>query len=600
MAGVPKPVSKRRRTRERVQWGVITALVLAAVALGGMFWQTTRSEVPVRRMVVPLEGGAVLASMGGGGVEISPDGKKLAYVARDSSDSEVRLWVRPMDSMSAIALPGTEDASFPFWSPDSRYLAFYTDDKLKKILATGGPSLTLCDAPSGRGGSWNQDDVIIFAPNFEGPLHRVAAAGGAATAISVLDTTRNDYTHRWPFFLPNGEDYLFFNRTLGDDGGEDDAICIGTLGEPNYRVLLRGKTNAIFAEGRLLFVREGVLMAQSFDPGKLATTGDAFPIAEGVAYVPGWSRGVFSSSQQGDLVYRRGEVQLGSRLRLYDVQGQRIGPVGDIVSQYGFSVSHDQTRVAVGILEQNNGHSDIWVRDLERNIRTRLTFATSVDMMPIWSPNDSLVAYTTRLDGKYSLSVKPASGAGVEQKIWSHDTIIYASDWSPDGRYIACTTSGVDVADIWIIPTDPTEDPFPFMQTPLGEYAPRFSPDGRWIAFGSDESSREEVYVAPFPGPGGKWQISTNEGDRPRWSPDGRRLFYLDNEDQICVVDIDGSGQGLSVGKMEVLFSVSAFRPSNIFEVMGDGERLLVNERLTNLDDSMIVVVQNWTRELID
>ena len=600
MAGVPKPVSKRRRKRERLQWGVITALVLATVALGGMFWQTTRTEIPVRRMVIPLEDGALFANFGGGGVEISPDGKKVAYVARDSSDSQVRLWVRPLDSMSAIALPGTDDASFPFWSPDSRYLAFYKDDTLKKVLATGGPSLTLCDAPSGRGGSWNSDGDIIFTPRFDGPLHRVAAAGGTATAISVLDTTRRDYTHRWPFFLPNGRDYLFFNRTLGDDGGESDAICVGTLDDPAYRVLLHGKSNAIFAEGRLLFVREGVLMAQSFDPGKLETTGDAFPIAEGVAYVPGWSRGVFSSSLQGDLVYRRGEVQSGSHLRLYDMQGHRVGPVGDVVSQYAFAVSHDQTRAAVGIIEQNNSNQDIWVRDLERGIRTRLTFAASTDMTPVWSPDDSLIAYATRLEGEHDLYVKPSSGAGAEQKIWSHEGVIYASDWSPDGKFIACMTGDSGVDDIWIIPTDPTADPFPFMQTPLGEWGARFSPDGRWIAFSSDESSREEVYVAPFPGPGGKWQISTNEGDRPRWSLDGRQLFYLDNEDQICVVDVDGSGQSLSVGKMEVLFPVAAFRPSNIFELMPDGKRILVNERLTDLDDSMIVVVQNWSRELVD
>ena len=600
MAGVPKPVSKRRRTRERVQWGVITALILATVALGGMFWQTTRTEVPVRRMVVPLEDGALFANMGGGGVEISPDGMKLAYVARDSSDSQVRLWVRPLDSMSAIALPGTDGATFPFWSPDSRYLAFYKDGKLKKVLATGGPALTLCDASSGRGGSWSSDDVIIFTPDFQGPLHRVAAAGGTATVASVLDTTRQDYTHRWASFLPNGRDYLFFNRTIGDDGGEEDAICVGTLDDTDYRVLLHGKSNAIFAEGRLLFVREGVLMAQSFDPGKLATTGEAFPIAEGVAYLPGWSRGVFSASLRGDLVYRRGEVQSGSRLRLYDVQGNLLGPVGDIASQYGFAVSHDQAKVAASLQEQNSGNSDIWVRDLERGIRTRLTFSTSVDMTPVWSPDDSLIAYTSRLDGQYELYVKPASGAGAEQKIWSHETIISATDWSPDGRYIACMTSKAGKQDIWIIPTDPTADPFLFMQTPLSEYGAHFSPDGRWIAFGSDESSREEVYVAPFPGPGGKWQISTSEGDRPRWSPDGRQLYYLDNEDRICVVDVDGSGQGLSVGKMEVLFPVAAFRPSNIFEVMGDGKRLLVNERLTDLDDSMIVVVQNWNRELVD
>jgi Tol biopolymer transport system component len=600
MAGVPKPVSKRRRTRERVQWGVMAALVLATVALGWLFWQTTQTDVPMRQLTIPLENGALLANAGGGSVEISPDGKKVAYVARDSSGSDERLWVRPLDSMSAIALPGTENARFPFWSPDSRYLAFFKDSKLKKVLATGGPALTLCDASEGRGGSWNQDDVIIFTPNFAGPLHRVSAAGGSSMAISVLDSTRQDYTHRWPCFLPNGRDYLFFNRTQGDDGGEEDAVCVGTLGESEYRVLVHGKSNAIFAEGRLLFIREGVLMAQPFDPGKLENVGDAFPIAEGVAFMPGWSRGVFSSSLQGDLVYRRGEVQVGSQLRLFDLRGNALGAVGDVASQFTFSVSHDQTRVATGLLEQNSGNTDIWIRDVERGIRTRFTFGESSDLTAVWSPNDSLVAYTARLAGEVTLLVKPASGAAAEQKLWTLEHTAYASDWSPDGKYIACTVDAPDGRDIWIVPTDPTAEPFPFMQTPLDEWDAKFSPDGRWIAYCSDESSREEVYVAPFPGPGGKWQISTREGDRPRWSPDGRRLFYLDNTDHICVVDVDGTAKSMNVGRMEQLFPVSAFRPGNIFQLMGDGERLLVNERLSEMEESMIVVVQNWSRGLVD
>jgi len=345
------------------------------------------------------------------------------------------------------------------------------------VLATGGPPLTLCDAVSGRGGSWNRDDVIIFTPNYGGPLHRVSAAGGVSTALSVLDSTRQDYTHRWPSFLPNGRDYLFFNRTEGDDGGEEDAICVGTLDETEYRVLFHGKSNAIFADGRLLFVREGVLMAQSFNPRMLETTGDAFPVAEGVAYVAMWSHGVFSSSLQGALVFRRGEVQSGSQLRLYDLKGNFLETVGDVASQYTISVSHDQTKVATGLVEGNRGHSDIWMRDLVRGIRTRFTFGESGDLTGAWSPNDSLIAYTSSLAGEATLYVKPANGAVAEQKLWTSEHVTYATDWSPDGKYIACTVRTPEGRDVWIIPTDPNEEPFRFMQTALNEWDAKFFPD---------------------------------------------------------------------------------------------------------------------------
>ncbi|MDX2473354.1 MAG: hypothetical protein QNL91_06550, partial [Candidatus Krumholzibacteria bacterium] len=271
-----------------------------------------------------------------------------------------------------------------------------------------------------------------------------------------------------------------------------------------------------------------------------------------------------------------------------------------VATQFTIAISHDQTRVATAILEQNSGNTDIWMRDLERGIRTRFTFNESADQTAVWSPNDSLVAYTARSGNGTTFFTKPANGAVAEQNLWSVEQPAYAQDWSPDGKFISCTVQGQDSRDIWIVPTDPSVEPFPFMQTALNERDAQFSPDGRWVAFCSDESGRDEVYVAPFPGPGGKWQISTREGDRPRWSPDGRRIFYLSNTDHICVVDVEGSGQSLNVGRMEELFSISAFRPGNVYELMGDGERLLVNERLTDLEASMIVVVQNWSQGLAD
>jgi len=597
--GIPAPVVKRKRARERVQWGVIAVLFLVAAAMGGLFWNSSRVEPAVVRSSLPIPDKAVLSNIGGGSIEISPDGSHLAFVARDSVGGELKLWVRRLDSMTSLALPGTEGAQFPFWSHDSRYLAFFANNKLMKILASGGPTLTLCNAQSGRGGTWNQDDVILFTPTYEDVIHRVPAAGGEPVAATVRDSTLGDYTHRWVHFLPNGRDFLFFARTQGDGGGEQDAICAASLDKPGFTRLLRTKSNPVFADGKLLFVRDGVLMAQPFDTGKLELDGDAVPITEGVAYVQGWSHGIFSASRGGRLVFRQGQVNSGSQMKIFDLNGEELETVGEQEFQTGFGVSHDNTRVAVTILDPSSSNYDIWIRDLQRGIRNRLTFHPDSDMTPVWSPDDSLIAYTSRRMEHPGLYLKAANGAGAEMLLWQVDNSILVTDWSADGRYIACTSMTPQGPDIMIVPVDPDQEPFPFMHTTnFGEWDPHFSPDGRWLAFTSDESTLEEVYVAPFPGPGGKWQVSQRQGDRPAWTADGRTIIYLDNEDRITSAAVDVAGSALRIGQVETLFSISGFRPSNIFCLMDGGKRILVNDRPLGGDDSLIVLVQNWSREI--
>ncbi len=597
--GIPAPVVKRRRTREKVQWGLIAALFLATTALGGLFWKSTLAKPEVVRTSLPIPPKAVLANLAGGSMEISPDGTKVAFVARDSVGGELKLWVRRLDSMTSLALPGTQGAQFPFWSHDSRYLAFFANNKLMKILATGGPTLTLCNAQSGRGGTWNQDNLILFTPTYEEVIHSVPAAGGDPVAVTVRDTTLDDYTHRWPHFLPNGRDFLFFARTLGDGGGEKDAICTASLDRPGFTRILRTKSNPVYAEGNLLFVRDGVLMAQPFDTGKLELVGDAIPVNEGVAYVQGWSHGVFSASTNGRLVFRQGQVNAGSLMKIYDINGDEMDTVGELEFQTGFSVSHDNTKVAVAILDQTSANFDIWIRDLERGIRNRLTFHPEDDGTPVWSPDDSLIAYSSRRKENPGLYIKAANGAGEERLLYQIDNNFLVADWSADGRYIACTSFKPQGDDILIVPLDQDQEPFHFMNTEgFGEWDPAFSPDGRWIAFTSDESTQEEVYVAPFPGPGGKWQVSQRQGDRPAWTGDGRTIIYLDNEDRITSASVDVTGSALRIGQVETMFSINGFRPSNIFCLMDGGKRILANERPLGGDDTLIVLVQNWSQDI--
>ena len=591
--GLPAPVAKKRKTREMGLGIVAVVLALAVAGLGFMTWQNGRVEIPVIQTNVMLEDMAVLDNMGGGAVVISPDGSKLAWVARDSMGAQRRLWVRRLDALTTLPLPGTEGAQFPFWSPDSRYLAFFAEGKLKKILATGGPALTLCDAAVGRSGAWNATGDILFTPTAEEVLHRVSSAGGEAEAVTVRDSTSEDFTHRWATFLPNGRDFLFFARTGGGSGSEKDAICVGSLDKPDVERLIPAKSNPLYAEGKILFVRDGILLAQDFDPDSWEVGEDAVPVAENVSYLSAWSKGVFSIDSRGNLVYRQGIVSSGSQVRQYDLEGNLLRDVGDLVLQYSATPSHDGTRAALNIQDQAQNNSDIWIHDLRRNIRTRLTFHEWADVSPVWSPDDSQIAWASRHPERPGIYVKASDGAGEERLVYETNNTIFIRDWSPDGKYLVGTENR-DSATIVVIPLHEGEEPFTFMDTPANEYQPQFSPDGRWLAFGSDETEKEQVYVAAFPQQGAKWQVSTQDGDRPCWSPDGAVIYYLDNTDFITAAEVDGSGDAFRIGAVRPLFEIRAFRPGPIYDVMPDGSSFLINERLTDMDMSRMILVQNW------
>jgi len=531
--------------------------------------------------------------------EIAPDGLRLAYVARDSTSDSPRIWVRSLAALTGIPLPGTDGAMFPFWSPDCRYIAYFADGKLKKVLATGGPSLTLCAASNGRGGSWNAADVILFTPTATDMIHRVPAAGGEPVVVTVPDSARGDFTHRWVHFLPDGRQFLFHVRTDNDVGGENDAVCLGSLDSPETPVLVRARSNAVYADGQVFFVREQTLMAMPFDAGAGRVTGDAIPVAEGISTMNNWSRGVFSAAPGGLLVYREGRVAAGSQLEIMGLDGSPRDRIGPPTTQYSPRVSPDGTRLAVEIEDVSSSSMDIWLWDLNRGIRTRLSFDPSVDRTPIWSPDgNELAFYSNRSSGR-GIYVRFADGTGhARLVVATSEGRVFPTDWSPDGQFISYTQVLGGNGDIWFVRADGSEPPQSFVESPFSEWDSRFSPDGRWLAITSEESGREEVYVTPFPGPGSKWQISTNEGDRPRWSSDGTLLYYLDNDDHLNVAEIDGSGAAFKVGEVRQLFELNPSRPGGIFDLFPDGERMIVNHRLGVSQLTRLVLVQNWPEEL--
>jgi serine/threonine protein kinase len=597
--GLPAVVSRKRKSREKSAWAIAILLLLTTIGLSYMVWQYMSETKQVTKSHIIAPENTEFSTFAGGSFTLSPDGQKLAFIAEDTTNNKTLLWVRPLNSLAALPLPGTEDAYLPFWSPDSRYVAFFQDGKLKKILATGGPTLSICDAQSGRNGDWNKDDIISFTPTFTDVIHKVSAAGGEAVPITTLDSTKGDVTHRYVRFLPDGNHFIFYARTGTGSVGDEDAICLGALDKEGFDRIIPAASTVDYADGHILYQREASLMAHPFDAGALELTGDAFPIAEKVSYVRNWSRSVFTVSDNGILVYRSGDINIGSQLFIRNREGQVIDSIGELEIQFTQSYSPDEGRIAVDIEDGSNSNNDIWIYDLNRKIKTRFTFDGADEFGPIWSPDGNKIAFRSdRVQGKKGLYVKNSSGVGELELLYETDKIFWPDDWHPDGSLILIETYEKETnGDIYAVPLN-NDEPYPVINSSFEEYEGIFSPDGRWIAYVSDETGTEQIYVTPFPGPGSKWQISIADGDRPQWSKTGKEIFFLDNEDQIMVAEVDGSDDSFRVGNVKPLFKVAASRPGSVFDITGDGQKFISNEAPITTSDSKVVIVKNWNLEL--
>jgi Tol biopolymer transport system component len=532
---------------------------------------------------------------GAGPVAVSPDGRQLAFVASESGGKK-GLWVRPLDSLLAKPLPGTADATYPFWSPDSRFVGFFADGKLKKIEVAGGPALSICDAPDARGGSWNRDGTVLFEPSFRDPIHRVSANGGKSVPLTKLDSSRNETTHRWPSFLPDGRRFLFFSGSHSTGAeSELDAIFVGSLEGEKPRLLVNARSNAAYAAGHLLFVRQKTLLAQRFDPKRLELTGESFPIVENVQDDPGFFSAVFSVSDQGTLAYQTASGSSGlSELTWVDRSGKKLDVLGDPADYFEPRISPDGRRVAIAIEDPG----DIWIYDLARRVRTRLTFSGSDDFAPTWSPDSTRVAFSSQRTGSGDIYAKTASGTGADELLSTSKIFKVPNSWSPDGRYIAYIVfqgAPGSKADLWLLSLADRKT-LPILQSPFDEVQAVFSPDGRWLAYASNESGRFEIYVQPFPGPGGKWQISTSGGIQPRWARGGKELFFVAPGGKIMSVEIQTSTI-VEAGTPRVLFSASLKNaPGPPYDVSSDGQRILLNRPIEEASSSPpITLIQNWT-----
>ena len=520
---------------------------------------------------------------------VSPDGTKVLFSASGY------LWIRFLNETAPKRLEGTQDAVFPFWSPDGRFIGFSADGKLKTMDISGAPPVALCDAPGLRGASWGADGTILFEPGPRTRIFRIAAAGGTAVPVTKLDPTQHT-THRWPFFLPDGKHFLYLASNHANPRGTSTEIYVASLDGQLNRPLVHSFGRAEYASGYLLYLRDATLMAQRFEPDKLKLTGDAIPIAENVTEgVSTWGA-VFSASQNGVLAYQAGGHTAQSELRWYDRQGRNLGALGSGI-YYGPRLSPDGTRLAADFGDPNR---DVWIFDLRRGVKTRFTF-DAVDAAPVWSPDGSRIAFSPLFGDTSDIIAKKSNGEGQNETLYAAQDTKIPTDWSPDGRFLLMDHNYSTLSEVDVLPLAGNRKPYPFAQSQFPERSGHFSPDGRWVAYTSRESGREEVYVAPFPGPGGKWEVSGAGGKMPRWRRDGRELYFFAEDDTLMVAEVEARSNKFEVRNVHPLFRANlapeALERSGSFDVAADGTRFIIN---ASSDEAQppITLVLNWPAEL--
>lgn len=568
----------------------------AAIVLGVLLFGRPQNPVQmVQSSILPPEN--CQFNFNEGPMALSPDGTRMAFVGT-AADGRTSLWVRPLSGLSAQALAGTEGASYPFWSPDGAYIGFFAGGALKKIAAAGGPAEKICDATSGRGGTWSREGVIVFAPGTTDVLYQVPAAGGVPKPVTALDPERKETDHRWPFFLPDGRHFLYLARAGYSGAGKTgNRICVGSLEGIAGDCPLTANSNVAYVPpGYVLFWREKILVAQPFDAGSRKVTGEAFPVAEDVRYRTGFSSAVFSASSNGTLAYHGGAGVGLSRLIWYDRQGRSLATVGEPGEYNRPALSHSGDRLAIDIADPQSGNPDIWIIDLVRGTRSRLTFDPADDFRPVWSPDDSRILFSSSRAGAGDLHLKAAAGTGGEEVFLETGGLNIPQSWSADGRFIAFNSAQPNSKtgiDVWVVSV-PDRKAEAFVQSQFMDGGGQFSPDGRWMAYVSWESGRQEIYVQPFPGPGGKWQISSGGGQYPKWRRDGREIVYVAPDSSVWAVEVR-AGATFEAGIPRRLFSVR-FNDLTAwpYDLSADGQRFLCVVSAEEGALGPATLVQNW------
>ena len=588
------PVSsleKKKKNRERLAWLTASALALMLIA-SVLWWRASKGTDQATYFSAPLPFAAR-------DVAVSPNGHTVAVVGHRESERSNVIWIYEPGSQEATTVANTEGASSPFWSTDGQSLGFFADGKLKKLNLAAGTVQVLCEAPNGRGGTWNKDGVIVFTPTgtLGVGLYRISSSGGTPTQINVPDKTLNEDSNRWPVFLPDGIHYLYSAVNLSGNRKELHSIYVGSLNSNEKRFVVKAKGNTAYAApGNLLFYREQTLFAQHFDTKNFEVTGEPVPIVTDVQFFPRISKAVFAASNTALLVAERNADSGASQVLWFDRKGQQIsvalnpGIYGNIMlAPNGRTLASDTTDPA----SQN---TNVWTYDLESRSAKRLTFDAAFDSLPIWSPDGGRIVFASNREHKFDLYLKDSNGANEEKVIAQGATDAFPTDWSRDGKYVIYQRG----TELWFV-TMPELRTTQFLKRTSSLKNARFSPDGKWIAYSSNESGRWEIYVTSFPEGHGRWQVSNSGGDQARWRSDGKELFYLSADSSIVAVPIK-TGADFDAGTPVVLFQANpremvATSEQFSYDVSSDGQKFLINTQIKTAMTPMSVIL-NWNDKL--
>jgi len=588
-----KAVAARRAVRwDRFVWGAVwgaAAGLVVAAAVAAYAWAARPAPAPAAIVRFDVDAGSPSPSS----LAVSPDGRQIA------ANSRAGLWIRALDRVDGRIVSGTAGAAYPFWSPDSRFVAFFADGKLKKTDAVGGSVQTLGDAPNGRGGTWNRDDVIVFAPRTDGALFRISASGGVAAPLTSLDRARDEVAHLYPWFLPDGQHFLYLAKNTNP---ANTALMVGSLGaRDTRRVQTTDRKAAFVPPDHLLFMRDNTLMTSTFDPVRFEVRGDPKPVAEQLENLPLTLAAAFSASDNGVLAFQGRSQQRA--LTWLDRAGRALSTVGPVAAYMNVALSPDQQRLAMD--REDSGGGDVFLVDLARGTSSRFTFDPARDGWPLWSRDGTRVVFSSARDGGiWNLYQRPANGSSPEEALLRSSGDKLSCCWSRDDRHLVYQQRDPKTQwDLWMLPLDGDRKPIPLLTTPFNEYQADLSSDGNWLAYVSDETGEPEVYVQPFPPNGSKWQISTAGGTQPKWRRDARELFFLDSGAALMSAAVtasrDAHGETFKADVPVKLFQANVFLgwPKNSYEPSVDGQRFLVN-LLQNGSSPPLTVVVNWNQEL--
>jgi eukaryotic-like serine/threonine-protein kinase len=596
--GAPAMIPDRRR--HRLWLGALFALAVAGIAIAAALWPARRPERILRTSILPPEGGVFETLYRNGPPALSPDGTRVAFVARQKET--ISLWLRFLDQLEAKPLPGTQDAFFPFWSQDGTALAFFMHGKLWRMDLNGASPVAICDAPEPRGGTWGPGNTIVFAPRVAGPLVQVSAAGGAPKVVTTTPPRSGYLSDRWPHFLPDGKHLLYLHARNGD-ASEQNEIRFASLDGGVDKLVVKGKYYSFqFASGWLLADRGGALEALKFDPSNGKVSGDALQLVDRIASDDITALAVFSVSSHGVLLYQPGSTGTGDRHVWVDATGRQLTQISE-PSIYGPTrLSPDEARIATPVLE-SNGDNKLWVWNLSGGARARVSTGASYADVPVWSADGRTLYFGyAEVDGHEEVRTVPADGSGSEQTFIRTENDTFPVDTTSDGKWLLYEESKKESPLDSVIKAFPLvkgAEPFTVLEPVRSVSNARLKPGGNdWLAYQSDQSGHSEIYLSRFPHPGAKYQVTQTGGTQPVWSKDGKKLYYLDIYQKMTVVDIQTANDSVAIGAPKTLFQTTVRHsiPSQGYDVSRDGKFLLVNSITENT--SPVVLLTNWEAEL--